>query len=80
MQNKIKLPWLFIKLLIDIIICSFIVAYKIISMKKINSYITSIKSDKSQMTTSFMANAITLTPGTIAIDADQDQIEIHHFD
>jgi multisubunit Na+/H+ antiporter MnhE subunit len=74
------LPWKFVRLVIDIIVSSFIVAYKIISMTKINSYITSIESDRSEMVTSFMANAITLTPGTIAIEADKDKIEIHNFD
>ena len=74
------LPWTCVRLVIDIIVSSFIVAYKIISMTKINSYITSIESDRSEMVTSFMANAITLTPGTIAIEADKDKIEIHNFD
>jgi multisubunit Na+/H+ antiporter MnhE subunit len=74
------LPWYFVKLLIDIIISSFVVGYKIISIKKINSYITTIKSSNHDMKTSFIANAITLTPGTIVIEADSNKITIHNFD
>ena len=86
MQNKINikdvilLPFTLIILIKDIIVNSLIVAYKIICLKKINSYITTIDCDKSEMITSLKANAITLTPGSIAIDIDHHKIIIHNFD
>jgi len=80
MPNKIILPYYVVKLVIDIIICSFVVAYKVVTNKKIKSYLSVEKPLKTGLHTAIFANSITITPGTIAIDVSDSEIEVHNFD
>jgi multisubunit Na+/H+ antiporter MnhE subunit len=68
----------------DIIVSSLVMAYKIIlgiiTNKKPKSYLSYQPIKHQGLMTALKANAITITPGTIAIEVDEKQITIHNFD
>jgi multisubunit Na+/H+ antiporter MnhE subunit len=70
-----------ISLIHDIIVSSFVMAYKIVTNKKTKPYLSyqQVKG-RSELGISLIANAITITPATIALEADANQITIHNFD
>ncbi len=59
-------------------------AYKIIigiiTNKKPKSYLSYQPIKNQGLISALKANAITITPGTIAIEVDEQQITIHNFD
>jgi multicomponent Na+:H+ antiporter subunit E len=64
-------------LLYEMFLASFDMLYRIISMD-INPEIVMIKSNiKSDLGILLLANSITLTPGTIAVDIEDDYIYVH---
>jgi len=61
----------------EIYLASFYVVYQVITMK-IDPGIVNIKTRlKSKFAQAFLANSITLTPGTVTIDLQKDTLSVH---
>ena len=64
-------------LLWEIYLASFAVVYQVITMR-INPGIIKIKTRlKSKFAQALLANSITLTPGTVAVDLQKDDLYVH---
>ncbi|MBN2789286.1 MAG: Na+/H+ antiporter subunit E [Candidatus Delongbacteria bacterium] len=74
--------WYVIFLFIEIIKANFDVARRVVSPKiPINPGIVTVKTKlKSAMGRMILANSITLTPGTLTVDIDEDILYIHWID
>jgi len=61
----------------EIYVASFNVVYQVITMK-INPGIVKIRTRlKSKLAQALLANSITLTPGTVSIDLQEDYLHVH---
>ena len=68
------LPWL----LKEIVISGIKTSSNILGFKKFKSHAKKIKvSQKTQLATVIYANSITLTPGTLTIEVDRDDLFVH---
>ncbi|MDA3886199.1 MAG: Na+/H+ antiporter subunit E [Candidatus Delongbacteria bacterium] len=74
--------WYIIFLFIEIIKANFDVARRVISPKiRINPGIVTVKTKlKTATGRMVLANSITLTPGTLTVDIDEDTLYIHWID
>ena len=74
--------WYVIFLFIEILKANFDVARRVISPKiPINPGIVTVKTKlKTAMGRMILANSITLTPGTLTVDIDEDTLYIHWID
>ena len=68
------LPWL----LKEIVVSGIKTSSNVLGFKKFKSHAKKIKaSQKTQLATVIYANSITLTPGTLTIEVDQDDLFVH---
>ena len=68
------LPWLFYQ----IILANFHVAYLVLRPQKIHPQIVRLRTSlTSDVAITVLGNSITLTPGTITMDIDRDELIVH---
>ena len=74
-----RLPYFWLWLGVQILLCSITVSRKILSLKiEIDTVLKRIPiSQQSDMARVIFANSITLTPGTLSTDLNRSEIEVH---
>ncbi len=74
-----RLPYFWLWLGVQILLCSITVSRKILSLKiEIDPVLKRIPiSQQSDMARVIFANSITLTPGTLSTDLNRSEIEVH---
>jgi multicomponent Na+:H+ antiporter subunit E len=78
----VRLPWYALWLATEVLVSSVAVSRRVWSPRPALSPVVADTSSAglSELSQVIYANSITLTPGTLSLDLDEDQIEVHSLD